>query len=1001
MSVLTRFTLNGGTNSAAARRLLPPEGLIRRAVNFRLRRDNEYCQRPGFTALDMGVYGEASATLQAYDLMAYGDRLCALGALSDATAVNGFYEYVGGAEGWRKVLEEMPDATCVRLVAGSPDRVGAIKSATCAARGGYVVVAFDVEAGVTDTCHGMLVRVVENSASVDQTLVHATFTSAANAPIALVTEAGTFHVIAANFGATALTARSITAATDEAFSSNSTLQTVDTAIFAAAAVLGSPGGYVTVGTLAGDLVVRHYNDSHTQQMTRTITSVAPSYLAIHANGPMGDVTVAYVDDATGALSTHTIVLSTGVDISGPNAINLSTETASMVSIRYESTSSDSYRLAVFSAGDPFAWLFSVTAAGVETSGSFFLGLFPGTELAVEEDATAGNRFFLGYTWADADSRAIQTNGLIRAHPTLVSQSLPLWFQDFGTAAIPDSRLCSLTRDATTGRWYSTALITNNDLEASFVCYEWRHGAKERRQSAVAANQLHIAGGVPLVFDGRQLVEMGFGVAPFVIDLAESNGSGSVTPGSRYFIQLHAEYVDALNNVHRGPPSLVLESEPSGGEDTITFTAFFGPSLRANTNYLSGGYRGVAFRTAALADGSPGENLLRETFERVTAFTGTAGFSLELSDDALRALGETTGTIYTQSQTPVPHQAPLPCRYLWPLNERVGQAGLPRREQWLGSKLRFPSEAIHFSDADLFGYQGAGDEALLGLAALGGQPLAFTRRSVQLWQGDGPDHSGSGEFSFAGFVSRQGGLLDEDGWRSLCETDEGTFFQRSDDQICVVKGGAVEWVGQPIRDELDTYPNVVAAVYLEQQHAVAFALRANGGGTGEIALYDLRRKAWFLYDVHAYALAEHQGRLAYVDSAGVVYLQDEAEGTGAMPTQVLETHDFDFGTGQSWGEIIKAGAVGDYRGDATVAVAITYDSGANFSTIDSWAITAANGYTAGKPFSVHTDFPDRRCARFGLRWTVSGSSGSAGLRINEITLETDTMPGIERRPSRDT
>lgn len=1000
MSVLTRFTLDGGTNSAAARRLLPPEGLIRRAVNFRLRRDNEYSQRPGFTALDMGVYGEATATLQAYDLMAYGDRLCALGALSDATTVNGFYEYVGGAEGWRKVLEEMPDATCVRLVAGSPDRVGAIKSATCAARGGYLLVTYDVEAGSADVCIGHLVRVVDSSVGVDQTLVIERFTQVVTAPIALVTEAGTFHVVGANFGASALTARSITAATDEAFSANSTLQTIDSNVFAAAAVLGAPGGYVTVGTLAGDLVVRHYNDSHAQQMTRTITAVSATYVAIHANGPQNDVTVAYVVTTTGAVVTHTIALDTGLDISGPNSIVATGGDTSRVSVRYEATTSSSYRLAVFDSLR-FAQLHSVTAAGVATAGSLFFGFFPGTELAVEEDATAGNRYYLGYVWGDADSREIRTNGLVRGHATLANQSLPLWFQDFGTAALSTSRLCSLTRDSTTGRWYSTALITNNDLETGFVCYEWKHGTKERRQSAVAANQLHVAGGVPLVFDGRQLVEMGFGLAPFVHTLAESNGSGSVTPGSDYFIQLHSEYVDALGNVHRGPPSLVFFSEPSGGEDTITFTALFGPSLRAVTGYLSGGYRGVSFRTAALADGSPGENLLRETYDNVDNFTHSNAFSLLLSDDALRALGETTGVIYTQSQTPIPHQAPLPCRYLWPLNERVGQAGLPRREQWLGSKLRFPSEAIHFSDADLFGFQGAADEAILGLAALGGQPLAFTRRSVQLWQGVGPDHSGSGEFSFAGFVSRQGGLLDEDGWRSLCETDEGTFFQRSDDQICVVKGGAVEWVGQAIRDELDTYPNVVAAVYLEQQHAVAFALRADGGGTGEIALYDLRKRAWFLYDVHALALAEHQGRLAYVDSAGVVYLQDAAEGTGAMPTQVLDTFDFDFGTGQSWGEAIATGAVGDYRGDATLALSVTYDSGANYSAIDSWAITAANGYTSAKPFSVHTSLPDRRCARFGLRWTVSGSSGSAGLRINEITLETDTMPGIERRPSRDT
>ncbi len=51
MPVLTRFKLDGGTNQTAARKLLPPEGLLRRVVNLELRRDSELGVRPGFTAL--------------------------------------------------------------------------------------------------------------------------------------------------------------------------------------------------------------------------------------------------------------------------------------------------------------------------------------------------------------------------------------------------------------------------------------------------------------------------------------------------------------------------------------------------------------------------------------------------------------------------------------------------------------------------------------------------------------------------------------------------------------------------------------------------------------------------------------------------------------------------------------------------------------------------------------------------------------------------------------
>lgn len=1004
MGVLSRFKLDGGCNSAAARRLLPADGgLIRRAVNVRLRRDNELCQRPGFTALDMGVYGEATATLQAYDLMAYDGRLCALGALSDATAVNGFYEYVGGSEGWRKVLETIPDATNVREVAGSPDRVGAITGASCAARGGYLLVAFTAFTG-TSTLHQNFGHLV--SASTDQTLVLELLGSqlVANSAVALVTESGAFHVVYLDTGGDDMNVKSIAAATDEAFSSATVLQDADGGVFAAAAVLGSPGGYVTVGVSGADLVLRHYNDSHVQQMTVTISTIDASYLCVHANGPQDDVTIGYIDTSDGLPKVITRVLSTGTAISGPTTLT-GVGTGTMLSVRYESTTSSSYHAVVHHASSLVTSTYFVTAAGVVTGGATTFAMNGlSTELAIETDATGGNRYFWGFVWGRNSEHEVQVNCMLQSEAFADFTSgrfpMPLWAKDFGTATLPAQRLGSLTQDATTGLWYSTSLIIGNDFEASYVVTEWQRGVKDRRQSAVLAGQLHVAGGVPLVFDGRQIVEMGFLTAPIESAISDTNGAGSVTPNADYKIQYLAEYLDALNNIHRSPPSLITEwTLGAAPDDTINSTVRYGPTLRNLDRYVSSGFSAVACRTAALADLSAGENLIRELSEKSQSNAGT--FTFLLTDDALRTLGETTGVIYTQGQTPIPHQAPLPCRYLWPLNERLAQAGLPRSEQWLASKLRFPGEAIHFADPDFFQFQGAADEGLLGICALGGQPLAFTSRSIQLWQGDGPDHSGSGEFSFAGFVSREGGLIDADGWRSLCETDEGTFFQRSDDQICMVRGGAVEWVGQAIRDELDTYGVVVAAVHLKKQHAVCFALQNTAGNAGELAFYDLRRKQWFLADILATSLAEYQGRLVYTDTAGAAFLQDASEGTGAMPTQTVDTFDFDFGTGQSWGEAQTTGLVGDYRGDATLTLGITFDSGLSFTTIGTWAITAANGYSAGLPFSVEKAIPNRKCARFGLRWQITGSSGSAGLRINEVTLETDTMPGFERRPARDT
>jgi hypothetical protein len=205
----------------------------------------------------------------------------------------------------------------------------------------------------------------------------------------------------------------------------------------------------------------------------------------------------------------------------------------------------------------------------------------------------------------------------------------------------------------------------------------------------------------------------------------------------------------------------------------------------------------------------------------------------------------------------------------------------------------------------------------------------------------------------------------------------------------------------VRDELATYPNVVASVHLRREHAVVFAVQNLAGDAGELLVFDLRRKQWFVDDVLAVALTEYQGRLVYVDTSGVCHYQAASPGVGAMPDQSLETFDFDFGSGLGWGEIINVGIVGTKVADCAATLEVTYDSGASYTTIGSWTLSTAGGYASGGLLQLKKAPPLRRCSRFGLRLNVTGSSDTEGVRVNEITLETETAPGMARLPARDT
>ncbi len=133
----------------------------------------------------------------------------------------------------------------------------------------------------------------------------------------------------------------------------------------------------------------------------------------------------------------------------------------------------------------------------------------------------------------------------------------------------------------------------------------------------------------------------------------------------------------------------------------------------------------------------------------------------------------------------------------------------------------------------------------------------------------------------------------------------------------------------------------------------------------------------------------------------MFQQNAAAGTGALPTAFFETYDFDFGTGLSWGEVIGAGIVGTKQGDCTVALAVTFDSAANYSTIGTWTTTTAGGYVTGAPIEEKKALPDRKHSRFALKVTVSGGSDTLAAYLNEVVLETEKAPGMTRLPARDT
>lgn len=459
-------------------------------------------------------------------------------------------------------------------------------------------------------------------------------------------------------------------------------------------------------------------------------------------------------------------------------------------------------------------------------------------------------------------------------------------------------------------------------------------------------------------------------------------------------------VDDINAVTTGR----VTASNEGGAVMLTLD----DAGEGNFLWIYGG--GTANATLGFLDNEHDEGTTRttkgENFQRAavdyTALGSGCGAYVEVVDERKDESDPIIATdlirqqpLYSSGIASGAHHAPPPAEYIWAGRERV-VLNHPRRARFVASKLVVPSEPAEFAAEGFVAFSGQVTGDIEAIVVLGDSIVAFTRREIWEVTGSGPGRNGVGEFFAARRISNAGGLVAE-GWRSIVETDAGVFFQREATQLCLLtKAGAVEWIGLPIEDYLELYPEVTAAVYVPSKHSVAFAVRNADGDDGGILRFDLEARAWFFDSVGAVsALAEFQGRLAYVQS-GVVYLQDEAPGTGTFVAYHLRTNMFQGFSVLGYGQLSRVGALCTYRGPCTLNVYHSPD-GIDYSTlIATWALTDTD-YDPGDRITLLKDPPVQMQDSFSLKYEVThASSNSEGVWLHAVALDVDGAPELVRR-----
>jgi hypothetical protein len=335
---------------------------------------------------------------------------------------------------------------------------------------------------------------------------------------------------------------------------------------------------------------------------------------------------------------------------------------------------------------------------------------------------------------------------------------------------------------------------------------------------------------------RDGTDLGFHVNPVLDAPSQSNGAGTLTPGT-YMHRVVIERIDADGRRWRSAPSGIQSTVLVGPNDTITLAGRFDvtqlragtfgtfvSSARPTSRFVVHAYRTLAggseFRRATPPQGAP-----------MPGVDGTFTYTDTLEDSKLiREFLYTDGNVLQNDMAPS-------ARFVAVTEDRIWLAGLWDVNQLASSKVIVPGEPPQFTDHP--SHRVVLPAPCTGIAAQDGIVVAFTAQGIYAIQGAGPTDQGQGAWESPREVTRSCGCINE---LSIVETSAGIFFQASRGIYLLPRGlGEPVFIGAPVQDLPDQLPSpgIESAAFCRDTNTVRFVI-------GEfVVVFDLTTNAWSL------------------------------------------------------------------------------------------------------------------------------------------------------------
>lgn len=410
-------------------------------------------------------------------------------------------------------------------------------------------------------------------------------------------------------------------------------------------------------------------------------------------------------------------------------------------------------------------------------------------------------------------------------------------------------------------------------------------------SCVVSSLLCTGGGYAGQYDGATFSENGFVHAPDLLGTLDT-GLGAIARGVYGYAFVY-EWYDERGNLHQSEPAFgTLDSSATPGATGSHLLTVRLLHLTHRGWRDQGKARPVTvamYRTEKDSTG-PYYRITRpinhETYSptseqyAVCAADDGSGIALSAdlydnnSDANLRALG--LGLLYTEGGV-LPNVAPPAAAAVLGHKGRVWLASAEDdRELWYSKPLTV-GHPPEFSDALTFRLDESPD-GITALASLDDKLVVFTPSRIYVVQGEGPSATGHGS-GFLGpeLVASEAGCTEP---RSVVTTDQGVYFRSARGLTLLTRGLEVQYVGQPVQDELSSSAVVNSVVLDAARRRITWCL------ADRVLVYDVEHGAWLTWALSGSA-GSRQALVSHVLWQGLVLVATPAagvhkEGYGASP-----------------------------------------------------------------------------------------------------------------------